>query len=287
MRKADLHTRLRYALAWVRGKTDLSPRVGVVLGSGLSAFAERLTGSTSIPYREIPGFPAAGVEGHPGRLVIGKLPAPGGVPVAILQGRAHVYEGLSSDEAAFGVRLLCQLGVEGLVLTNASGAVNPDFAPGDLVRLTDHLNLSGTNPLTGPNDERLGPRFLDLSEAYHPGLGALLEETAGRLGIPLRRGVYACMAGPSYETPAEVRMLRLLGADLVGMSTVPEVIAARHMGVPLCAVAVVSNRAAGLSARPLSHAEVTAAGESVRDGLGRLLAAMLAEMARRGPPQTW
>lgn len=283
MRKADLHTRLRYALAWVRGKTDVSPRVGVVLGSGLFAFAERLTASTSIPYREIPEFPAAGVEGHPGRLVVGELKVPGGgVPVAILQGRVHTYEGASAEEAAFGTRLLCQLGVEGLVLTNASGAVNPDFAPGDLVRLTDHLNLSGANPLVGPNDERLGPRFLDLGEAYDPGLGALLEEAAGRLGIPLRRGVYACMAGPSYETPAEVRMLRLLGADLVGMSTVPEVIAARHMGVPLCAVAVVSNRAAGLAARPLTHAEVIAAGESVRERLGRLLTAVLAEMARRG-----
>jgi purine-nucleoside phosphorylase len=280
-RKADLHTRLSYAAAWVRGKTDLAPRVGVVLGSGHSAFAERLPAATVIPYREIPEFPVSAVEGHPGKLFVGELPAPGGaVPVAILQGRVHGYEGWSPEDVAFGARLLCRLGVRALLLTNASGAVNPELAPGDLVRITDHLNLSASNPLTGPNDPRLGPRFPDLRDAYHPGLGELLEAAAARTGVALKRGVYACLAGPSYETPAEIRMLRSLGADLVGMSTVPEVIAARHMGVPVCAVAMVSNMAAGLAEAPLSHAEVTAAGERVRETLGRLLSAAIPDFAR-------
>ena len=280
-RKADLHTRLSYALAWVRAKTDLAPRLGLVLGSGLSGFAERLVGATVIPYREIPEFPLSSVEGHPGRLVVGELLTPGGaVPLAAMQGRVHAYEGWSAEDVAFAVRLLCRLGAKALLLTNASGAVNPDFLPGDLVRITDHLNLAGVNPLAGPNDERLGPRFLDLSDAYDAKLGEALDAAAGLAGVELKRGVYAFMAGPSYETPAEIRMLRLLGADLVGMSTVPEVIAARHMGVPVCAVAMVSNLAAGLATRPLSHAEVTAAGERVREKLGRLLEAALPRMGR-------
>jgi purine-nucleoside phosphorylase len=280
-KKADVNTRLSYALAWVRGKTDLVPGVGVVLGSGLSAFAERITAATVIPYQEIPEFPASGVDGHPGRLVVGELPVSGGaVPVAVMQGRVHGYEGWTAEEVAFGARLLCRLGARSLLLTNASGGVNPDLAPGDLVRITDHLNLSGSNPLTGPNDPRLGPRFPDLGDAYHPVLGEALEAAARRVGVTLKRGVYACLAGPSYETPAEVRMLRALGADLVGMSTVPEVIAARHMGVPVCAVAMVSNMAAGISARPISHAEVTAAGEGVREALGRLLVEAIPDLAR-------
>lgn len=280
-KKVDPHTRLSYALAWVRGKTDLVPRVGLVLGSGLSAFAERIAGAVIIPYQEIPEFPVSSVEGHPGRLVVGELPAPtGAVPVAVMQGRAHAYEGWSAEEVAFGARLLCRLGAGALLLTNASGGVNTELAPGDLVRITDHLNLSGSNPLTGPNDARLGPRFPDLGEAYHPALGEVLDAAARRVGVTLKRGVYAYLAGPSYETPAEVRMLRALGADLVGMSTVPEVIAARHMGVPVCAVAMVSNMAAGISAHPISHAEVTAAGERVREALGRLLAAAIPDLAR-------
>ena len=280
-KKADLHTRLSYALAWVRGKTDIAPRVGVVLGSGLSAFAERLASATAIPYREIPEFPASAVEGHPGRLVVGELPAPGGgVPVAVMQGRVHAYEGWSAEDVAFGARLLCRLGVRALLVTNASGAVNPALAPGDLVRITDHLNLSGLNPLTGPNDPRLGPRFPDMREAYHPGLGEILESAADRAGVTLKRGVYAYVAGPSYETPAEIRMLRVLGADLVGMSTVPEVTAARHMGVPVCGLATVSNLAAGIGGAPLSHDEVTAAGERVGETLGRLLSAAIPDFAR-------
>ena len=227
-RKPDVHTRLEYARAWVRGRTEVRPVVGVVLGSGLGALADRLEGAVSIPYQEIPEFPAVSVAGHAGRLVVGTL---GGVPVAAMQGRVHAYEGWSAEDLTFGVRLLAATGVRALLVTNASGAVNPGLAPGDLVRITDHLNLTGQNPLTGPNDERIGTRFPDMTEPYDPKLGALLDASAARLGIPLGTGVYAGVAGPSYETPAEIRMLRTLGADLVGMSTVLEVIAARHAGI--------------------------------------------------------
>jgi len=280
-KRADLGTRLSYALAWVRGKLDATPAVGVVLGSGLSGFATRLGSPTEIPYGEIPGFPAAKVPGHPGRIVVGELPAPEGpVLVAAMLGRVHAYEGWPAEDVAFGARVLCALGVRALAVTNAAGGVNPSFGPGDLVRITDHLNLSGQNPLVGENDEKIGPRFPDLSEAYDGRLGALLVESAAEVGVPLGRGVYACVLGPSYETPAEVRMLRALGADLVGMSTVPEVIAARHMGVPVCGISVVTNPAAGLSDRPLSHREVFETAERVRDRLGALLAAFLPRAAR-------
>jgi purine-nucleoside phosphorylase len=280
-KRADLGTRLSYGLAWVRGKLDAPPAVGLVLGSGLSAFAERLESATTIPYGEIPGFPVSRVPGHPGRMVIGELAgAEGRVSVAAMLGRVHAYEGWPAEDVAFGARVLCALGVKVLALTNAAGAVNPDLAPGDLVRITDHLNLSGQNPLVGDNDERIGTRFPDMSHAYDPRLGDLLDATAADLGIALRRGVYACMLGPSYETPAEVRMLRTLGADLVGMSTVPEVIVARHMGVPAVAVSVVTNLASGLSTRPLSHGEVAETADRVRDRIGALLAAFLTRAAR-------
>jgi purine-nucleoside phosphorylase len=276
-RKPDVHTRLEYARAWVRGRTELRPVVGVVLGSGLGAVADRLEGAVSIPYEEIPEFPAASVAGHAGRLVVGTL---GSVPVAVMQGRVHAYEGWSAEELVFGVRLLAATGVRALLLTNAAGAVNPTLAPGDLVRITDHLNLTGLNPLTGPNDDRIGSRFPDMSQPYDPQLGALLEASAGRLGMALGAGVYAGVAGPSYETPAEIRMLRTLGADLVGMSTVLEVIAARHAGVRVAAVSLVTNLAAGLAGRPLSHADVLAAGEGARDRVTRLATAWAAEASR-------
>ena len=276
MSRADLHDRLSYALAYVRGRTDAPPRVGVVLGSGLGGVAGRLADAVVLPYEQIPEFPVSRVAGHPGRLVIGDLPGTDGpITAAVLQGRVHGYEGWSALDVAFGARVLCLLGARVLVVTNAAGAVNPDLALGDLVRIEDHLNLSGQNPLTGPNDERLGPRFPDLTHAYDPALGARLEATAGRLGIKLRHGVYACMAGPSYETPAEIRMLRTLGADVVGMSTVPEVIAARHMGVPVVGVSLVTNFAAGVGATPLSHDEVSAVAAREGERLGTLLAAFL------------
>jgi purine-nucleoside phosphorylase len=280
-KRADLSTRLSYALAWVRGKADLAPAAGVILGSGLGDLAERLEQAVVIPYEEIPYFPSARVAGHPGRLVVGALRAgEASVPIAAMQGRVHGYEGWSAEDVAFGARVLCGLGVRALLVTNAAGGVNPTFAPGDLVRIVDHLNLSGQNPLAGENDDRLGPRFPDLSDAWDPGLGALLDAAAAESGIPLRTGIYACMPGPSYETPAEVRMLRALGADLVGMSTVPEVIAARHMGVRVAGLSVVTNYAAGLGRKPLSHGEVSETAERVRDRLAAVATGFLARAVR-------
>jgi purine-nucleoside phosphorylase len=280
-RRADLPTRLSYALAWVRGKADLAPAAGVILGSGLAGFADRIENPVVIPYEEIPHFPVSRVAGHPGRLVLGELRAGGAtVALAAMQGRVHGYEGWGAEDVAFGARVLCGLGVRALLVTNAAGGVNPSYAPGDLVRIADHLNLSGSNPLAGENDERLGPRFPDLTDAYDARLGALLDEAAAEVGVPLRAGIYACMAGPSYETPAEVRMLRSLGADLVGMSTVPEVIAARHMGVPVAGLSVVTNFAAGLARKPLTHEEVAQTAERVKDRLAALVAAFLSRAVR-------
>lgn len=281
--RADLHTRLSYALAWVRGHIEASPAAGVILGSGLSEFAERLERAAVVPYDGIPGFPVSRVPGHPGRLVVGELPGADGAPpvvVAALQGRVHAYEGWTADDVAFGARMLCGLGVKLLLVTNAAGGVNPSYSPGDLVRIADHLNLSGQNPLVGENDDRVGPRFLDLTQAYDPRLAALLDASAKAQGLAFPAGVYACLLGPSYETPAEIRMLRAMGADLVGMSTVPEVIAARHMGVPVAGISVVTNHAAGLSRQRLSHQEVAEVASRVRDRLGALVADFLRRACR-------
>ena len=280
-RRADLSTRLSYALAWVRGKADVSPAAGIILGSGLNGLADRLEHAVVIPYEEIPGFPVSRVPGHRARLVVGELPVQGeAIPVVAMQGRAHGYEGWGADDVAFGARVLCGLGVKLLLVTNAAGGVNPAFAPGDLVRIVDHLNLSGLNPLVGENDDRIGPRFPDLTDAYDPGLGALLAQVAAERSIPLRAGVYACLLGPSYETPAEIRMLRALGADVVGMSTVPEVIAARHMGVRVVGISVVTNLAAGLSRRTLSHEEVAETAGRVEASLTTLVTGFLARAVR-------
>ena len=280
-RRADLSTRLSYALAWVRGKAEVSPAAGIILGSGLNGLADRLERAVVIPYEEIPGFPVSKVPGHRARLVVGELPVQGeAIPVVAMQGRAHGYEGWGADDVAFGARVLCGLGVKLLLVTNAAGGVNPAFAPGDLVRIVDHLNLSGLNPLVGENDDRIGPRFPDLTDAYDPALGALLAQVAAERSIPLRAGVYACLLGPSYETPAEIRMLRALGADVVGMSTVPEVIAARHMGVRVVGISVVTNLAAGLSRRTLSHEEVAETAGRVEASLTTLVTGFLARAAR-------
>ena len=276
-RRADLHTRLDYARAWVRGRTEHRPTVGVVLGSGMGAVADRVESRVVIPYEEIPEFPATSVPGHAGKLVVGLL---SGVPVAVLQGRVHLYEGASAEDVTFGVRLLGWFGVRSMLLTCAAGAVNPAFAPGQLVRIADQLNLTGANPLTGPNDDRLGTRFPDMGAPYDARLGELLDACAARVGPALPSGVYAGLAGPSYETPAEIRMLRTLGADLVGMSTVLEVIAARHAGLRVAALALVTNLAAGLAPAPIDHDEVLAAGAEARERLGCLLAAWVAEAGR-------
>ena len=264
-----LHEQLDAAAAAVRARAPgFSPRVGLVLGSGLGAMADLCASAVAIPFADIPHVGRPSVKGHSGSLVLGTL---AGVPVAVLQGRLHLYEGWSAEETAFPARLLGWLGVRALVLTNASGGIRPGLIPGDLVLVTDHLNLSGSSPLTGVNDERVGPRFPDLSHAYSEPLRARLKASAEKLGIPLHEGVYAMLAGPSYETPAEVRMLKALGADCVGMSTVPEVIVAAHQGVPVAALSCIANLAAGLGSTALTHEEVQAASSGAVATLVRLL----------------
>jgi purine-nucleoside phosphorylase len=272
-----LYEQVQEAVAAVRARAPGPPEVAVILGSGLGPFADGLKEAVAIPFVGIPHFRAASVAGHAGRLVLGTL---GGARIAALQGRIHTYEGFPADLAAFPARVLCALGARVLVVTNAAGGVNPEFTPGDLMRITDHLNLSGRNPLTGENDARLGPRFPDLTHAYDPALGDQLELTARELGEPVRRGVYAMMAGPSYETPAEIRLVRALGGDAVGMSTVPEVIVAAHQGVPVVGISCITNMAAGITGAKLTHDEVTETAERVQARFVRLLAAFLPRAAR-------
>lgn len=254
-------------------RTPLTPRIGIVLGSGLGAFGDELQGLTRIPYAEIPGMARSAVIGHAGNLCFGEA---AGVPVACLQGRVHLYEGHPLAQVVFGVRLLARLGCRAVLLTNAAGGLNPDFAPGDLMLLTDHLNLTGQNPLVGPNDEALGPRFPDMTEAYDPRLREAARAASREASVPLREGIYAGLLGPTYETPAEVRMLRHLGADAVGMSTVLEVIALRHTGVPAAAISCITNLAAGLSPTKLDHREVEETARRTRTEFTRLLTAWVA-----------
>lgn len=248
------------AADFVRSKTDLEPTVAVVLGSGLNGFAESIEKPVRIPYSEIPGFPISTAIGHRGELVIGEL---SGVPVAVMAGRFHLYEGYSAQQVVTGIRLLHELGVKRIVLTNAAGGINAAYATGALVLISDHINLQGTNPLIGPNDETYGPRFPDMTEAYSARLRASARLAAQEIRIALHEGVYAAVLGPSYETPAEIRYLKAIGADLVGMSTVAEAIAANHLGIEVLGVSCVTNLAAGLSGRKLDHAEVLETGRRV------------------------
>ncbi|MDQ3805650.1 MAG: purine-nucleoside phosphorylase [Acidobacteriota bacterium] len=243
-------------------------RVALVLGSGLGAFADELEGAEAVPYAEIPGFARPTVEGHAGRLVVGRV---GGADVAVMQGRFHFYEGYALEEVTFPVRVLGLLGVKTLVLTNAAGGLNNSFTEGALIVISDHLNLMGTNPLLGPNDERFGPRFPDMTEVYDHEYQDIAIGEAREMGLELRRGIYAGLTGPSYETPAEIRMLRLLGADAVGMSTVPEAIVARHMGLRVLGLSCITNLAAGVLDRPINHDEVIETGERVRETFAELL----------------
>ena len=267
---SSIAARLADGVFAVRKRLTAQPRVGIVLGSGLGAFADTLDGLVRIPYRELPHMPASAVVGHAGNLCFGRV---GGVSVVCMQGRVHLYEGHSVDTVVQGVRMMARLGVACVLITNAAGGLDPSWSPGDLMLVTDHLNLTGATPLRGPNDESLGPRFPDMTAAYDPPLREAALAAASRLGIPLRQGVYAGLVGPSYETPAEVRMLRMLGAQAVGMSTVTEVIALRHMGVRVAALSCITNLAAGIGARPLDHAEVEATAASRRDALAALLGA--------------
>lgn len=243
------------AAAFVRGRSLLEPALGIVAGSGLGALAGLVDDAVRIPYAEIPHALAPTVVGHAGELVLGWL---SGLPVAVLSGRVHGYEGHSPEECVFNVRLVARLGCKRFLVTNAAGGVDPWLLPGALCRIVDHLNLTGKNPLIGPNVAELGPRFPDMSTAYDPALGAVLERAAEAANVTLHAGVYAALQGPSYETPAEIRMLRTLGAALVGMSTVHEVIALNHMGVRVAGLSCVTNHAAGVSTAPLDHAEVAA-----------------------------
>ncbi|HEX6725679.1 MAG TPA: purine-nucleoside phosphorylase [Gaiella sp.] len=256
------------AVAAITARSELRPQVGVVLGSGLGSFADAVEEAVEIPYGEIPGWPASTAVGHAGTLVVGSF---GGVPVAVMKGRAHLYEGVSPADVVFGVRVLGSLGVRSLVLTNACGAIDPAVEPGTLVAISDHLNLQGTSPLVGPNDETLGPRFPDMTDAYDPESRRLAREAAARIGLDLREGVYAAWLGPAFETPAEIRMMRTLGADLVGMSTVPEVLAARHMGIRCLALSCVTNAAAGVRPEPIDHERVLEVGARAAGDLVALL----------------
>lgn len=253
---ASFSQRLDALEAAVRSRTDLRPSVGIVLGSGLGQLGDAIDEPVAIPFAELPGWPAASDPGHAGRLVVGRLE---GVPVVCLQGRLHLYEGNTARLVVEPVLLMGRLGASTIVLTNAAGGVNEAFPPGTLMLITDHLNLTGHNPLLGPNDDAIGSRFPDLVDAWSPRLRELMRAAARAEGIRLEEGVYAALTGPTYETPAEVRMLRSLGADAVGMSTVLEAIAARWAGLEVCGVSLVTNPGAGVTGEPLSHEEVLAA----------------------------
>jgi purine-nucleoside phosphorylase len=264
------------AAQFVLKKTPLRPKIALVLGSGLGAFADSLTDAARIPYVEIPTFPRSTAIGHAGQMVIGNA---GSVPVAAMQGRAHLYEGYSAQEVTFPIRVFARMGIRAVILTNAAGGINLNYSQGALVLLRDHINLQGTNPLVGPNDDRFGVRFPDMSRAYDRDYRQIASEEAGKLGIPRHEGVYAGLLGPSYETPAEIEYLRRIGADLVGMSTVAEVIAARHLEMKVLAISCVTNMAAGILDQPLSHAEVMETGERVKTIFEALLRAVLPRIA--------
>jgi purine-nucleoside phosphorylase len=249
------------ASQFLKERINEEPKLGLILGSGLGILADEIENPVKIPYSDIPDFPVSTVEGHAGQLVFGTL---NGVFVAAMQGRFHFYEGYSMKKVTFPVRVMKELGIGTLIVTNAAGGINEKFSPGDLMLITDHINNMGANPLIGPNDAELGPRFPDLSEAYSKEFRKLARETAGRLNIEVQEGVYVGNSGPVYETPAEVRMLRILGGDAVGMSTVPEVIVARHSGIKVLGISCISNMAAGILDQPLSHDEVIETTEKVK-----------------------
>jgi len=264
----SLYERAEHAARVIRAQYGEEARAGLILGSGLGAFADDLKEAVAISYEEIPGFARSTVEGHAGRLVMGKI---AGMPLVVLQGRFHYYEGYALEEVTFPVRVLGLLGVKTLVLTNAAGGLNNSFTQGALMLISDHLNLMGVNPLRGANDARFGPRFPDMSDVYEREFQEIAIAEAHDMKLELKRGIYAALTGPSYETPAEIRMLRALGADAVGMSTVPEAIIARHMGIKVLGVSCITNMAAGVLDRPIDHAEVMETGEQVRATFSELL----------------
>ena len=264
------------AADFIFSKTKLRPQIALVLGSGLGAFADEFTNAAKIPYAEIPHFPQSTAIGHAGRLVVGKV---GAIAVVGMQGRVHLYEGYSAKEVVFPIRVFARMGVEAVILTNAAGGIKREFSQGRLVVISDHINLQGVNPLTGPNDERFGLRFHDMTAAYDKRFREMTVGEGNRLGVGLYEGVYAGLLGPSYETPAEIRYLRAIGADLVGMSTVPEVIAARHSGIRVLGISCVTNAAAGILDQPLNHLEVLETAERVKGQFIGLLKAVIPRIA--------
>ena len=272
------YERAEHASRVIRARTKLEPRIAIVLGSGLGSFADDFDEAVSVPYEEIPGFVRSTAQGHAGRLVIGKVDS---VPVVAMQGRVHYYEGYSLEEVTFPIRTFNLLGIKTLILTNASGGINVELSQGTLMVISDHLNLMGDNPLRGQNEERFGPRFPDMSAVYAPDLQALVVEEARAIGVDVRRGIYGALSGPSYETPAEIHLLRTLGADAVGMSTVPEAIVARHMGMEVLGISCITNMAAGIGDEPINHEEVMATGDRVRDAFAQLLRGVVGRIHSR------
>ncbi len=264
----DAFSEAQHAADYVLAQTQLRPRVAVVLGSGLGAFASELRDATAIPYADIPNFPISTAIGHAGQLLLGSLDD---LPLAVMQGRVHLYEGYSVGQVVFPVRVLARMGIRAVVLTNAAGGINSHYGKGALVLIRDHINLQGQNPLIGPNDDRLGLRHPDMTDAYNADFRRLALEQAEVSGEDIYEGIYAAVTGPSFETPAEIRYLRAIGADLVGMSTVPEVIAARHAGLEVMAISCVTNMAAGMTGQKITAEEVMETGARVREKFLALL----------------
>ena len=273
-----LYERAEHAARIIRSRTTETPRIAVILGSGLGAFADDFENAVSIPYEDITGFPRSTAEGHAGRLVVGKIDQ---VPLMAMQGRVHFYEGYSLEQVTFPIRVFKLLGIKTLILTNASGGVNVQFSQGALMIISDHLNLLGDNPLRGPNDTRFGPRFPDMTSVYSSELQEIVIEEAKAINVEVRRGIYAALAGPSYETPAEIHLMRTLGADAVGMSTVPEAIVARHMDLEVLGISCITNMAAGISDEPINHDDVMATGDRVRETFTQLLRKIVGRISVR------
>ena len=271
----DIYSKAQAAAAHIRTFTALTPGLGIILGSGLGSFAAQVENATTIPYTDIPHFPQSTVEGHSGKLILGHI---AGIPVAVMQGRVHAYEGYPLFEVTFPIRVLGLLGSKSLIVTNAAGAINTSYKQGELVAISDHINLTGSNAALGPNEAKFGPRFFDMTTAYSPKLRALAHAEAAKQNIPLPEGVYLAVLGPSYETPAEIRAFRTLGADLVGMSTVHEVIIARHMGIEVLGISLVTNMAAGVLNEAINHAEVMKTGRRVERQFTSLLTALIPQI---------
>jgi purine-nucleoside phosphorylase len=274
----DLYARAMAAAKYVQSFTSLEPRLGLILGSGLGDFADKVENATSIPYSDIPNFPVSTVPGHSGKLVLGTI---NGIPVVVMQGRVHAYEGYSLKEVTFPTRVLGLLGVERLIITNAAGGINTNYGQGAIVAISDHINLTGANAVLGPNEPRFGSRFFDMTHAYSSALRQLARDEAEKQGWKLDEGAYLAVLGPSYETPAEIRAFRTLGADLVGMSTVHEVITARHMGIEILGLSVVTNMAAGVLDQPINHEEVMEIGQRIAGQFTSLLTALIPQLAKQ------